>query len=76
MLKNQAFDLPHISRRNIETAGQRYWIKPKLALTVTRIDMNVCRLIALVRIEMESERPNTQDSRYKSSYRAEFRPSN
>jgi len=65
MLKNELFDAPQIGWSHAIVPRQSDgWLQPKLALSLRRTDMDVCRLYALVGIEVEPKLSDAQNRRH------------
>jgi hypothetical protein len=64
VFKHEPFDLPYVMRRHAIIACQPYRRKPELAFSIRAADMNMRRLVSLVRVKMKTESANLQDSRH------------
>ena len=51
----QSFNFPNINGRYIHAFCQYNGIKPKLALTVDRVNVNMRGFISLIRVKMKSK---------------------
>jgi hypothetical protein len=68
ILEDQFFNLPQVVPADSAIPRQQDCrLKPELALSVRRANVNVRRLVSFIGIEMKPERANTEDGRHRPS---------
>ena len=61
MLVDQSLDPANHYAREAAVSGESDWIEPELRFAIARIDVDMCRFLTFVGVEMEAEAASTKD---------------